>query len=133
MKIIQLLTLFVLLSLQVGATGYSHNMFVAHKKLQAGKERTSVCDQPAVKKTIPAKVQATISAVNKSGESLSQQISDQFSKAVTLNQRIVEQGPSSLFVPNHEEEEEVGSSLVSDLVNFVKGAVFAFIGSLAVR
>jgi hypothetical protein len=38
MKTIKLLILLALFSLQAGATGYSHNMFVAHKKLQVGKE-----------------------------------------------------------------------------------------------
>ncbi len=131
MKIIKLLTLFILVSLQVGATGYSHNMFVAHKKLQAGKDRTTVGERQAAQKPVAVKVQPTISA--KIEKSLSQQISDKFSKAVTLNQLTVEQGPSTLFVPGNEDEEEGSPSLITDFIKLLKGAVFAFIGSLAVR
>ncbi|MCE7042052.1 hypothetical protein [Dyadobacter sp. CY312] len=127
MKTIKLLTLLVLFSIQAGATGYSHNMFVAHKKLQAGKERNVVREHDVVtRKTSPVKVQIKVSA--KAEGSITKQISDKFSKAVTLNQRIVEQGPSSLFVSD-DEEEEAGNTIVSRLVGLVKGMVFAFVGS----
>jgi len=127
MKTIKLLTLLVLFSLQAGATGYSHNMFVAHKKLQAGKERV-VKDHAAITcDANPIKVQVKVSS--KVEGSITKQISDKFSKAVTLNQRIVEQGPSSLFVSDDEEEEAGSTTIVSRLVGLVKGMVFAFIGS----
>ncbi|GAB3180984.1 hypothetical protein [Telluribacter humicola] len=38
MKTLKLLTVLLLISLQVSATGYSHNMFVAQKMLKAKKE-----------------------------------------------------------------------------------------------
>jgi hypothetical protein len=129
MKTIKLLTLLILFSLQAGATGYSHNMFVAHKKLQAGKECNLVREKAVVtRKSTPAKVQVKVSA--KVEGSISRQISDKFSKAVTLNQRIVEQGPSALFMSD-DEEEEVGTTIVSRLVGLVKGMITAFIGSIS--
>ena len=91
MKIIKLFTLFVLFSLQAGATGYSHNMFVAHKKLQAGKENRIANDQALNKKAAKVKV-----AVSRQPEvSFTQEFAKKLSGVVTLNQRIVEEGPSS--------------------------------------
>ena len=132
MKIIKLLTLFVFFSLQAGATGYSHNMFVAHKKLQAGKERScvNVQQQMVTRKATPAKVMVKAAAVTQDHQreiSLTSQFANKLSGMVTLNQRIVQQGPSALF---HSEEEEINdNSIVNKLVGLVKGIVLAFMGS----
>lgn len=130
MKTIKLLTLLVLFSLQAGATGYSHNMFVAHKKLQAGKECNKTQSQPTTRKVTISKIQSKISAVAKSNASITVQLSDKFSEAVTLNQRILQQDPSSLFV-TPVDEEKMDTSIVSQIVVLIKGAVFAFLASLA--
>ena len=123
MKIIKLFTLFVLFSLQAGATGYSHNMFVAHKKLQAGKENRIAIDQALNKKAAKAKITAT----RKPEVSFTQEFAKKLSGMVTLNQRIVEEGPSSFF--STEEEKESNNSIVSKLASVMKGLVYAFIGS----
>ena len=123
MKFIKLFTLLVLFSLQAEATGYSHNMFVAHKKLQAGKENRIANDQALNKKAAKVKV-----AVSRQPEvSFTQEFAKKLSGVVTLNQRIVEEGPSSLF--SAEEEKENDNSIVSKLASAMKGLVYAFIKS----
>jgi len=130
MKIIKLLTLLVLFSLQAGATGYSHNMFVAHKKLQAGKERSTVSSHAIARKAVPAKVivKASVSTQDRQREvSIASRFASKVSGVVTLNQRIAEQGPAALF--HSEDEETNNNSIVNELVGLVKGIVLAFIGS----
>ncbi|WP_221389642.1 hypothetical protein [Dyadobacter sp. NIV53] len=126
MKIIKLLTLLVLFSLQAGATGYSHNMFVAHKKLQAGKECRM--DQIAAKKAGSSKTHVKHASVPRQPEvSFTQEVANKLSGIVTLNQRVIEEGPSSLFLA--EDEKESDDSIVTKLVSVVKGIVYAFVGS----
>lgn len=124
MKIIKILTVLVLLSLQAGATGYSHNMFVAHKKLQSGKERVMTREQ-AVKKVAVVKATASTATAQLS---LADQISAKFSSVATLNQRILEEGPASLF--NDDNEEESSDTIVTKLVGVVKGMVVSLISSV---
>jgi hypothetical protein len=52
MKTIKLFILLLMISLQASATGYVHNMFVAHRKLQSGKE--CVTEKAIAKKVKPA-------------------------------------------------------------------------------
>ncbi|TDE13894.1 hypothetical protein [Dyadobacter psychrotolerans] len=130
MKTIKLLTLLVLFSLQAGATGYSHNMFVAHKKLQAGKERSVTSGHAVARKAAPVKVvvkAAVITQDRQRAVSLTSQFANKISGVVTLNQRVVEQGPAALF--QSEDEEASDNSIVNKLVGLVKGIVLAFIGS----
>lgn len=129
MKTIKLFTLLILFSLQAGATGFSHNMFVAHKKLQAGKEKNVVCEQVQANKPEKAVVNTKVAVKAKKEVSFTQQISNKLSGMVTLNQRVVEQGPSSFFTSD--EEEETQSSLVSKLIGLVKVAVFSFLSSIS--
>ncbi|HEV7379225.1 MAG TPA: hypothetical protein VGN64_05485 [Dyadobacter sp.] len=129
MRTIKLFTLLILFSLQAGATGYSHNMFVAHKKLQAGKEKTSVSEQTEASKPEKFATRVKVAVKAKPEVSLTQHISKKLSGVVTLNQRIVEQGPSSLFTSD--DEEETQSSVVSKLVGLVKTAVFTFLSSIS--
>ena len=127
MKVIKLLTLLILISLQAGATGYSHNMFVAHKKLQAGKECRTQAEHITVKKSSHSKVQ--ISSQSKHTEtSITKKFANKLSGVVTLNQRVLEEGPSSLFSAE-EDEQQADNSIVSKLVVVVKGMVFAFVGA----
>jgi len=98
-------------------------MFVAHKKLQAGKENRIANDQALNKKAAKVKV-----AVSRQPEvSFTQEFAKKLSGVVTLNQRIVEEGPSSLF--SAEEEKENDNSIVSKLASAMKGLVYAFIKS----
>ncbi|REA60474.1 hypothetical protein DSL64_15305 [Dyadobacter luteus] len=129
MRTIKLFTLLILFSLQAGATGFSHNMFVAHKKLQAGKEKNIVCDQVQASKPEKAVVHTKAAVKAKKEVSFTQQIGNKLSGMVTLNQRVVEQGPSALFASD--EEEETQSSIVSKLIGLVKGAVFSFLSSIS--
>ena len=132
MKIIKLVTLLILFSLQAGASGYSHNMFVAHKKLQAGKECKTVNEQVASKKagSVKADVKVSPAARPQSDNSFTRQFANKLSGMVTLNQRVLEQGPASFF-ETEDDEQEAGESVVSKLAITVKSLVFAFIGSTA--
>ena len=56
MKTLKLLLVMMLISLQVSATGYSHNMFVAQKMLKAKKE----VRKSAPKVQEPSQVQASV-------------------------------------------------------------------------
>ena len=129
MKIIKLITLLVLFSLHAGATGYSHNMFVAHKKLQAGKESKTLNEQTISKKAISSKVQikATPSASGQAESSFTRQVANKLSGMVTLNQRVLEQGPSSFFQAEDDQENE--DTIAGKLAVTVKGLVYAFVKS----
>lgn len=129
MKIIKLFTLLVLFSLQAGATGYSHNMFVAHKKLQAGKEvRITNDHQVTVRKEGSSKVHSKHASVPRKPEaSFTQEVANKLSGMVTLNQNVLKETPSSLF--STEDEKESENSIVTKLVSVVKGIVYAFISS----
>ena len=128
MKFIKLFTLLVLFSLQAGATGYSHNMFVAHKKLQAGKECRIANDQIAVKKAASSKTHVKHASVPRQPEfSFTQEVANKLSGIVTLNQKAVENESASLFLT--EDEKESDDSIVTKLITVVKGIVYAFVGS----
>jgi len=130
MKIIKLITLLVLFSMHAGATGYSHNMFVAHKKLQAGKESKTLNEQVISRKATSSKVQvkAAPSAGCQSENSFTRQVANKLSGMVTLNQRVLEQGPSSFFQVA-DDEHESGDTIAGKLAVTVKGLVYVFIGS----
>ncbi|MCF2489529.1 hypothetical protein [Dyadobacter sp. CY347] len=124
MKTLKIFTLLVLFSLQAGATGYSHNMFVAHKKLQAGKECTQPSERIVEKKAKPAKLVKHHASV-KRVTAITAQFSSNTQK-MTLNERILEAGPSSFFT--NEEESDSGDSIVTKLVAFVRFTIYTFIG-----
>jgi len=126
MKIVKLLIFLVLISLQAGATGYSHNMFVAHKKLQAGKESKTANEQSSIKKSITSKINANAKQAP-SEASFTRQFANKLSGVVTLNQRVIEEGPASFF--ETDEEKESDDSIVAKLATVVKGMVYAFVGS----
>lgn len=128
MKIIRILTLLIFISLHAGATGYSHNMFVAHKKLQSGKECRVTNVQTAVKKAGSTKVHGKVSSQSRQPEtSITKQFANKLSGMVILNQRVVEEGPASFF--QTEDENEGRDSIVIKLVSVVKGLVYTFVGS----
>ena len=128
MKFIKLFTLLILLSLQAGATGYSHNMFVAHKKLQAGKECRITNDQIAVKKAASSKIHVKEASVPRKPEfSFTQELANKLSRIVTLNEKVVEKESTSLF--SIEDEKASDDSIVTKLITVVKGIVYAFVGS----
>ena len=123
MKTLKIITLLVLFSLQAGATGYSHNMFVAHKKLQAGKECIQPSERMVAKKAKPSKVvkHASVKRVT----AFTAQFASN-TEAMTLNERILEAGPSSFFT--NEEDSDSDDSIVTKLVSFVRCTIHAFIG-----
>ncbi|MCF0062159.1 hypothetical protein MUK70_23240 [Dyadobacter chenwenxiniae] len=124
MKTIKILTLLVLFSLQAGATGYSHNMFVAHKKLQAGKECTQPSERIVAKKARPSKVVKHHASVKRVTAFTAQFSSN--TEPMTLNERILEAGPSSFFT--NEEDNGSDDSIVTKLIAFVRCTIYAFIG-----
>ena len=124
MKTIKIFTLLVLFSLQAGATGYSHNMFVAHKKLQAGKECTQPSERIIAKKAKPSKMVKHHASVKRVTAFTAQFTSN--SEAMTLNERILEAGPSSFF--SSEEDSDSDDSIVTKLISFVRCTIYTFIG-----
>lgn len=126
MKTIQLFILLVLFSLQAEASGYSHNMFVAHKKLQTVKECSNPNERIIAKKSKTSKVQVKLPATivkHQTLESSFSSVSDQ----ITLNDRILEAGPASFF--SVEEDKNYDDSFVTKLVAIIRNTVYTFIGS----
>lgn len=127
MNTIRLLILLTLFSLQASATGYVHNMFVAHRKLQSGKE--CVTEKVVAKKVKPvikaakAPVHAKHAVIIKKAG-----MGGQASGIVTLNARILEEGPAALFEEETTESSE--DSVVTKLVSAIRCFVFACIPKL---
>lgn len=124
MKVLTILLLFLFVSFQSGATGYSYNMFVAHKKLQTVKESKKACTSE-VKTKKPVKIAAV--RATPPTQSLTNQLSDKMAKMVTLNERIIAEGPSFLF--ESEEEETASKSVVSKVSKVVQKVFYSMIGS----
>ncbi|MCF2445771.1 hypothetical protein L0657_17555 [Dyadobacter sp. CY345] len=131
MKTIKLLIVLVLFSLQASATGYSHNMFVAHKKLQAGKEFRAVKEH--ISRQSPAKtVVHKTTVIQQSGLSAisyTKDLATKMSHMVTLNERILEEAPVSFF--EKEETVEINNSIASRLAGFIKDVLYACLGASA--
>lgn len=128
MKTIKLLIVLVLFSLQASATGYAHNMFVAHKKLQAGKEIHAVKEQAS--KQGPAKsVVNKTTVIHQSGLSAityTKDLATKMSRVVTLNERILEEAPMSIF--EKEQAREMNNSIATKLAILIKDVFYAFLG-----
>jgi len=116
-----------LVSLQASATGYVHNMFVAHRKLQSGKEcvteKVIARKAKPVMKTAKAPVQVKHAGLIKNTSA-----NMPASESMTLNARILEEGPAALF--ENESEENEGESMVSKLVGAVRCVIYTFIPKL---
>jgi hypothetical protein len=128
MKTIKLLIVLFLFSLQVNATGYSHNMFVAHKKLQAGKENRDVKER--VTRHAPAKTVVNKTVIIQSGQSAisyTKNFATKVGNMVTLNERVIEEGPASFF--KTEEEKEINNSIATKLAGVIKQVIYAFAGA----
>lgn len=126
MKTLRILILLTIISLQASATGYVHNMFVAHRKLQSGKE--CVTEKAIARKAKPAlKAKAPVQ-VKHAGVIKNTSASAPTSQIMTLNARILEAGPAAFF--ENESEENEGESMVSKLVGAVKCVIFTFIPKL---
>ncbi|KAA0990582.1 hypothetical protein [Dyadobacter aurulentus] len=125
MKTIKLLIFLALFSFQAGATGYVHNMFVAHRKLQSGKEVVS-------EKTTAKKVKSTVKIMKPAGQVkhsasfFNASLTTQPSESVTLNERILEEGPASFF--DSEKNEDSGKSMVHKLIGAFRCMLYAFVG-----
>ncbi len=126
MKTLRILILLTIISLQASATGYVHNMFVAHKKLQSGKE--CVTEKAVARKAKPVlKAKAPVH-VKHAGVIKNKSASMQASEIMTLNARILEEGPAAFF--ESESEESEGESMVTKLVSAVRCVIFTFIPKL---
>lgn len=126
MKTLRILILLVTISLQANATGYVHNMFVAHRKLQSGKE--CVTERTAARKVKPVlKAKAPVQ-VKHAGVLKNTSASMPGSEIMTLNARILEEGPAAFF--ESESEESEGESMVTKLVSAVRCVIFTFIPKL---
>lgn len=126
MKTLRILILLTIISLQASATGYVHNMFVAHRKLQSGKE--CVTERAIARKAKPAlKAKAPVQ-VKHAGVIKNTSAGAPASQITTLNARILEAGPAALF--ENESEESEGESMVSKLVGAVRCVIYTFIPKL---
>ncbi|MCF0072639.1 hypothetical protein LZD49_19315 [Dyadobacter sp. CY261] len=130
MKTLRIFIILILISLQASATGYVHNMFVAHRKLQSGKE--CVTEKTIAKKAKPAiKAMKAVKApvqVKHAGLIKNTSASMPASDIVTLNARILEVGPAAFF--ESEESENSDDSMVSKLVGVVRCVIYTFIPKL---
>ncbi|KQS32593.1 hypothetical protein ASG33_00270 [Dyadobacter sp. Leaf189] len=125
MRTIKLLLIFlVLFSFRAGATGYVHNMFVAHKKLQAGKE---VVIEKAVVKKHKSIARTTKPVAQAKSAALFNTSIVSSNASATLNERILEEGPSSFF--KNEKEDSADESIVTKIIGAFRCMVYAFVGS----
>ncbi|MGN7890175.1 hypothetical protein [Dyadobacter sp. 22481] len=126
MKTLRILILLIIISLQASATGYVHNMFVAHRKLQSGKE--CVTERTVARKIKPAlKAKAPVH-VKHAGVIKNTSAGMPASEIMTLNARILEEGPAAFF--ESESEESEGESMVTKLVSAVRCVIYTFIPKL---
>ncbi|GGN14811.1 hypothetical protein GCM10010967_59140 [Dyadobacter beijingensis] len=125
MKTLRIFIVLILISLQASATGYVHNMFVAHRKLQSGKE--CVTEKAVARKAKPA-LKAVKAPVQAKHAGLIKNTSAGTPSIVTLNARILEEGPAALF--ESEENESSEDSMVSKLVGVVRCVIYTFIPRL---
>jgi len=129
MKTIKIFIVLVLFSLQASATGYTHNMFVAHKKLQAGKEFRAVKEH--ISRQNPAKsVIHKTTIIQQSGLSAisyTKDLATKMSRMVTLNERILEEAPVSIF--EKEESCEINNSIATKLAGFLKDVMYTLLGA----
>ncbi|SEI90974.1 hypothetical protein SAMN05216327_104514 [Dyadobacter sp. SG02] len=126
MKTLRILILLTIISLQASATGYVHNMFVAHRKLQSGKECVTEKAiarkaKPVLKAKAPVQVKHARMIKNTAANT-------QAAGIMTLNARVLEEGPAAFF--ESESEESEGESMVTKLVSAVRCVVFTFIPKL---
>lgn len=126
MKTLRILLLLTIISLQASATGYVHNMFVAHRKLQSGKE--CVTEKTVARKAKPVlKAKAPVQ-VKHAGLIKNTSAATPASEIMTLNARILEEGPAAFF--ESETEESEGESMLTKLVGAVRCVIFTFIPKL---
>lgn len=125
MKTLRILILLVIISLQASATGYVHNMFVAHRKLQSGKE--CVTERAIARKAKPV-MKAAKAPVHVKHAGVIKSASMPGSEIMTLNARILEEGPAAFF--ESESEESEGESMVTKLVSAVRCVIYTFIPKL---
>lgn len=130
MKTLRIILVLLIVAAQANATGFAHNMFVAQKKLQAGKEVQMVKTKATVtRKVCVEKVGTKHATVKKSNESAVQQFASKVSNMVTLNERILAENPMSFFAVVEEEEKEASVSFVSKMAGFVKASLFAIVST----
>ena len=126
MKTLRILILLTIISLQASATGYVHNMFVAHRKLQSGKE--CVTEKTVARKGKPVlKAKAPVQ-VKHAGLIRNTSAAAPASEIMTLSARILEEGPATFF--ESETEESEGESMLTKLVSAVRCVIFTFIPKL---
>lgn len=126
MKTIRLFILLILFSLQASATGYVHNMFVAHRKLQSGKE--CVNEKMVARKAKPVLKAAKAPVHAKHVVIKNTSMAGEASEIITLNARILEEGPAAFF--ESETAESGDESMVAKLVSAIRYVVFACIPKL---
>lgn len=125
MKTLRIIILLTIISLQASATGYVHNMFVAHRKLQSGKE--CVTEKTVARKAKPVlKAKAPVQV--KHAGLIKNTSAAPASEIMTLNARILEEGPAAFF--ENETEESEGESMLTKLVSAVRCVIFTFIPKL---
>jgi hypothetical protein len=130
MKTLKLLFILTLLSLQASATGFAHNMFVAHKKLQAGKVSHCVKEKKSPIRATAAKLSVKQTKLVSSNSVVAQDFGAEMNGVATLNERILKEGAAYF---RNEKETEADDSLVEELVQMVKSVIYTFAGSMINR
>ncbi|PWJ55255.1 hypothetical protein CLV98_11424 [Dyadobacter jejuensis] len=125
MRILLSFILILSLSLQAQATGYAHNMFVAHKKLQTVKEAPSASKKEP-KATSVARVKKPVKPAQASLVG-SDEWSDKMQGYRTLNQRILHETRLSFF-ESEEEESSTTKTIISALIDGVKRMILSVLG-----
>jgi hypothetical protein len=122
MRTIYTLLFLFIISIQANASGYTHNMFVAHKKLQTVTVvqalSDNLSDEVTVESKLTLKVQPELSIADK--------ITDQMAGFSTLNQRILNESRITFF--DSEEEESTGNTLIGVFVNSLQKMIKTFLG-----
>ena len=124
MKTIKILIFLALFSLQAEATGYVHNMFVAHRKLQSGKEVVNA--RIATKKVKAAVKIKPVAQIKQNASFFNASMNTHSSESATLNERILEEGPGSFF--DIEKSENSDKSVVHKLIGAFRCMLYAFVG-----
>lgn len=127
MRTLKLLILLLAFSIHANASGYAHNMFVAHKKLKEGKEAHWAKITPALRQITSGKAEITKVSVISEGKAAVQNLAAKMSDMVTLNERIVAEAPYYVF--RNEDDKESDDSIITRLVGVVKNMVYSFAAS----
>ncbi|WP_025765171.1 hypothetical protein [Dyadobacter tibetensis] len=125
MKILLSFLLILTISVQAQASGYAHNMFVAHKKLQTKKEAPKVMDKYPKEHTSVVRTQK-ISLSNQAQFSNADQAEDRKAIFSSLNPGMLHESRLNIFeIEEDDDSKSATKTIISALVEGVKRMVMA--------